>query len=59
MPKSTKITYLMYEDQRRSSSVARAVRWAISSGVSRSNMSNPSRIWWIVAMVLMVVAVVR
>jgi hypothetical protein len=58
MPKSTKIAYLVCEDQRRSNSVVRAVRWAMSCGVSISNMSNPSRISWIVAMVLMVVAVV-
>jgi hypothetical protein len=58
MPKYTNIAYLMCEDQRRLSSVAMAVRWAMSRGVSRSNMSNPSRISWIVAMVLMVVAVV-
>jgi len=57
-PKSTKISYLGYEHERRSSSAARAVRRAMAHGVSRSNMSNPSRISYIVGMMLVVVVVV-
>ncbi len=58
MPKSTKISYLGCEHERRSSSAARAVRRAMAHGVSRSNMSNPSRISYIVGMMLVVVVVV-
>ncbi len=58
MPKSTKISYLGCEHERRSSSAARAVRRAMAHGVSRSNMSNPTRISYIVGMMLVVVVVV-
>jgi hypothetical protein len=46
------------EDQRKSSNVAKAVRWAISHGVTKSNMSNPNKFLSIIVMVLLVVAVV-
>ncbi len=48
----------MCEDQRISSSVARAVIWVMSHSINKGNMSNPSRISLIVVMVLIVVAVV-